>query len=161
MLNELLQRENSPAKITSPPSVKLDDLLIEHRFIKLSYKSLVDWRTCTDYLRCSPSFFNKPRYDCVIVNNEPDFFARLVFVFTYTIKAGSEGVKETPDGKDYTIPVALVQPFEDVQPLRKRDKDLRLFRLQAQPRENSIFVPARSLRRGAFIVSEGLGRTHR
>lgn len=52
--------------------------------------------------------------------------------------------------------MALVQPFTAITTLRKKDKDLRLHRLQTKPRETAIFVPARSIIRGAYIIPEGL-----
>jgi hypothetical protein len=54
------------------------------------------------------------------------------------------------------IPIALVQPFTEITTLRKKDKDLCLHRLQVMPREKAIFVPARSIIRGAYIIPEGL-----
>ena len=52
--------------------------------------------------------------------------------------------------------MALVQPFTAITTLRKKDKDLRLHRLQTKPRETAIFVPARSIIHGAYIIPEGL-----
>jgi hypothetical protein len=54
------------------------------------------------------------------------------------------------------IPIALVQPFTEITTLRKKDKDLCLHRLQVMPREKAIFVPARSIIHGAYIIPEGL-----
>ncbi|KIK83022.1 hypothetical protein PAXRUDRAFT_153339 [Paxillus rubicundulus Ve08.2h10] len=59
------------------------DEIIEHHFLHVNFESLVDWKLHTDYLRCSPSFYNAPRHDYVIVdsNNGP-FFACLMLSFT-------------------------------------------------------------------------------
>ncbi|KAG1879905.1 hypothetical protein F4604DRAFT_1880040 [Suillus subluteus] len=45
----------------------------------VNYESLVDFHQTTDYLHCSPSFHNLPRYDSGV------FFARLIFLFTCII----------------------------------------------------------------------------
>ncbi|KAG1761220.1 hypothetical protein EV702DRAFT_1053130 [Suillus placidus] len=42
--------------------------ITEFQFLKVNYKSLVDFCQTMDYLCCSLSFHNLPRYDCVIVN---------------------------------------------------------------------------------------------
>lgn len=63
---------------------------------------------------------------------------------------------QTDSDSEVTIPMALVQPFTEITNLRKQDKDLCLHRLQAKPREKAIFVPARSIIRGAYIIPEGL-----
>jgi hypothetical protein len=132
--------------------------LIEHRYIKTSYESFVDWHSHTDYLRCSPDFYGDKRYDCVLINDEPqkDFFARLLFVFTYTLKASNNVIIQ--DGHDsITIPFALVQPFTNA-PLRKKDHELRFIRLKEKQPAESLIIPARSIRRGAYIISEGIGQ---
>jgi hypothetical protein len=133
--------------------------LIEHRFIKASYESFVDWCCHTDYLRCSPDFYGHERYDCVLVNDEPrkDFFAHLLFVFTYSLKASDNVIMH--DGCDsITIPFALVQPFTEA-PLRKKDHELRFIRLKQKRPTESLIIPARSIRRGAYIIPEGIGQS--
>jgi hypothetical protein len=116
--------------------------LIEHRFLKSHYESLVDWRAHTDYLRCSPSFFSRERRDCVIVHSaERDFFARLLFLFTYLME-------------DVVLPIALVLPFSDISIVRRKDKELNFHRLRARPRAESMFISIRSICRGAFLVPE-------
>jgi hypothetical protein len=76
-----------------------------------------------------------------------DYFARLVFVFTYAVEV---------EEKRTVIPMALVQPFTDIStPFRKKDIELRLLRLKEKPREKSIIIPARSIIRGAYIVPDG------
>ena len=43
---------------------------------------MVDWHIKTDYLRCSPMFSGRPRYDFVIADHLGGLvFARLVLVF--------------------------------------------------------------------------------
>jgi hypothetical protein len=97
----------------------------------------------------------KGRFDCVFIDTGArPYFARLLFVFTYLVKASEDII--IPNSTDVTIPIALVQPFTEVKTLRKQDKDLCLHRLQAKPEEKAILVPARSIIRGAYIIPEGL-----
>jgi hypothetical protein len=117
---------------------------MEFRFIKAQYESKVTWKTDTDYLRCSPNYYNHPRYDCVLLNtNNGPVFARLVLVFTIAL-----------DRKNY--PIALIQAYERPQSvsatLRKKDKDLGFLRLQQRKETQMEFVWAQSIIRGAVIV---------
>ncbi|KAK0209611.1 hypothetical protein IW262DRAFT_1468882 [Armillaria fumosa] len=98
-------------------SFQPNDKIQLHGLLKVNYENVVDWTTSTDYLRCSPNFYNHPRYDYLLINstNHP-FFAQLVMVFTCVI-----------GGKEF--PLALVHPFN--QPVNaateKLDKDLGLY----------------------------------
>jgi hypothetical protein len=115
--------------------------IIEYRFLKSYYDSMVYWKIKIDYLRCNPSFHGRPRFDCVIVyRGDGYYFARLLYLFTYNFQGTA-------------FPIALIQPYEDVHPLRKKDQELRLHRLRPKKRrDTSIFISARSIRRGAFLV---------
>jgi hypothetical protein len=103
---------------------------------------MVDWKIRVDYLRCNPSFHGRPRFDCVIVyRGDGYYFARLLYLFTYNFQGT-------------TFPIALIQPYADVLPPRKKDRELRLHRLRptGKKHSDSIFISARSIRRGAFLV---------
>ncbi|KAG2033410.1 hypothetical protein BDR03DRAFT_872154, partial [Suillus americanus] len=126
--------------------------ITEFRFLKVNYESLVDFcqttvsyfSFTTDYLHCSPSFHNLPRYDCVIVNTTTGvFFARLLFLFTCVIN-------NTP----YYI--TLVWPYD--APVRRRlqkDKHLKFWRVRQQPRETaSEFILAESIIRGVALTPD-------
>lgn len=58
------------------------------------------------------------------------------------------------DQPEITIPMALVQPFTEIKALRKKDKDLRLYRVQEKERGKAIFIPARSIIHAAYIIPE-------
>ena len=96
---------------------------------------------CTDYLRCTPKFFGKPRYDCVLVQTvHKCIFARILFIFA--IKLGSS----------YHA-IVLIQPYDSyLGPRRRKDEELGLFRVGAKP--NSEFIPLRSIIRGALLVQD-------
>ncbi|KAI9456880.1 hypothetical protein HD554DRAFT_2030348 [Boletus coccyginus] len=58
------------------------DELVEYHYIKVNYKSTVDWCQHTDYLRCSPMFHGVPRYDGVIIKmKNGHIFGRLILIF--------------------------------------------------------------------------------
>ncbi|KIJ58540.1 hypothetical protein HYDPIDRAFT_184182 [Hydnomerulius pinastri MD-312] len=123
--------------------LKAEDKVIEHRFLRVNFESLVDWKEHTDYLRCSPSFYNSPRYDCVIVHSDNGpFFARLVLLFTCQVA-------------DETYPLALIQPYDmPIGNRTRKDKDLGFWCVRAKPRPSSIFISCRSVIRGAMVVPD-------
>ncbi|KAK0209734.1 hypothetical protein IW262DRAFT_1302020 [Armillaria fumosa] len=81
-------------------SFKPDEEIQLHGLLKVNYENMVDWTTSTDYLRCSPNFYNHPRYDYLLVDSmERPFFTQLIMIFTCVI-----------GGKPF--PLALVQPVD-------------------------------------------------
>ncbi|KAK0209701.1 hypothetical protein IW262DRAFT_1468686 [Armillaria fumosa] len=111
-------------------SFQPNDEIQLHGLLKVNYENVVDWTTSTDYLQCSPNFYNHPQYDYLLIDSTDNpFFAQLVMVFTCVI-----------GGKEF--PLALVHPFN--QPVdaatEKLDKDLGLYRVHAQKRQESMFV---------------------
>ncbi|KIJ51954.1 hypothetical protein M422DRAFT_243526 [Sphaerobolus stellatus SS14] len=62
------------------PSVFLT--ITHYQCLYLKYLSMEDWREKIDILRYNPSFHNRPRYDCVVINTNPITFAHLKFIFT-------------------------------------------------------------------------------
>ncbi|KAG0699084.1 hypothetical protein DFH29DRAFT_983675 [Suillus ampliporus] len=109
-----------------------DNIVTECRFLRVNYKSLVDWRQYTDYLRCNPQFFGAP----III------IGRLVFVFECAV------------GNDL-FPIALIHPFDAPTGLRlRKDKQLNIFRVQAKPHARTEFFSVRSIVRGALLVQD-------
>ncbi|KAF9235747.1 hypothetical protein BU15DRAFT_77676 [Melanogaster broomeanus] len=142
-LNILLPTSGIPLPGGKRIQLMAIDEIIEHRFLRVNFESLVDWKLRTDYLRCSPSFYNAPRHDYVIVdaNNGP-FFARLMLLFTCRVA-------------NQTYLLALIQPYDMPIGARKRkDKDLGFWRIRAQPRSESTFISCRSIIRGAMVVPD-------
>ncbi|KAF7334738.1 hypothetical protein MSAN_02372200 [Mycena sanguinolenta] len=91
-----------------------------YRYLKVFFQSFDNWANDTDYLRCSPSFHNRERYDATLVKTTTgNIFVRLTFVFTCTIE-------------DKTYPFALVQAL-DVGTGRRsaKDKALSFHRIRA------------------------------
>ncbi|KAF8127384.1 hypothetical protein EV363DRAFT_1401113 [Boletus edulis] len=120
--------------------------LREHMYLKVHYESRMDWRQSTDYLRCNPEFHGKPRYDSVVFQVSPEdvTFARLVLMFSCSVP---------PFG---TYDFALVCPLTaDIAPSRRPfDEALRLKRVKARPRTASMFIPIRSIVRGALLYPD-------
>lgn len=52
------------------------------------------------------------------------------------------------------LPIALVRPFKEVLPVRKKDMDLKLRCLQASRPSECILILLTSVIRGAFLVPE-------
>ncbi|KAG6377902.1 hypothetical protein JVT61DRAFT_14691 [Boletus reticuloceps] len=134
-LNIFLPAFNIPLPGGKRIHLKSTDEIIESRFLRVHYESLVDWKQHTDYLRCSPLFYNHPRYDCVIVHIQDGFiFARLVFMFTCNIEGN-------------TYPLGLIQPYDVGIGFRTRkDKDLRLWRCDLTYRLLSTIIKSRPRR---------------
>ncbi|KAG2131054.1 hypothetical protein DEU56DRAFT_757678 [Suillus clintonianus] len=67
------------------------DTVQEHRFLKVNYESVVDWKLATDYLRCNPSFHGHERHDCALIctndkdGNDKNIFVRILFMFKHTV----------------------------------------------------------------------------
>ncbi|KAG9310327.1 hypothetical protein JVU11DRAFT_9454 [Chiua virens] len=62
--------------------VEPTDMLQEFRYLKVNYKSTVDWKLATYYLQCSPAFHGNEHYDCVLIQEVgKQLFARLLFMF--------------------------------------------------------------------------------
>ncbi|KAG1735250.1 hypothetical protein EDD22DRAFT_787738 [Suillus occidentalis] len=81
-LNVFLPACNLPLPNGKRVQLRLSDTVTEFRFLQVNYESLVDWRQHTDYLRCSPMFFNSPRFDCVFIRTEHKvILGRLIFLF--------------------------------------------------------------------------------
>ncbi|KAH7903322.1 hypothetical protein BJ138DRAFT_1020830, partial [Hygrophoropsis aurantiaca] len=127
--------------------LRVHDEIEEHRYLKLHYESLMDWRLATDHLRCSPSFHGHPRNDCVLArvldrDVEKLIFARILSMFVFK-----------HDGRSHHF--ALILAFDKVAgPQRQSDLELGLTRIRARLSAMSEFVPIASFVRGALIVPD-------
>jgi hypothetical protein len=104
---------------------------------------MITWKLESDYLRCSPKFHNRPRYDCVIVATlDRIFFGQLIFVFSCAMN-------------NVTYPIALIHPFDvPMGPRRQSDQDLGLIRLRRARPPASEFISVDSIIRGALIADD-------
>ncbi|EIW85602.1 hypothetical protein CONPUDRAFT_150407 [Coniophora puteana RWD-64-598 SS2] len=138
-----------------PPVTVRDHFIIqEYRYLKINYESMETWKMCTDLLRCTPSFYDKPRYDCAIVHldDEPDVYGivRLITSFKFTIP--ELGANSSP------FHAVLVQPYtsavEKGSRTRRLDTDLGFLRVKAQPRSDAFMIPIKSIIRGALLFPD-------
>ncbi|KAJ7038856.1 hypothetical protein C8F04DRAFT_950739 [Mycena alexandri] len=124
-------------------SFKSQDQIMPYRFLKVFYQSLDDWSDEADFLRCSPSFHGRSRFDgALVLTATGNIFVKLIYVFQVAL-----------DGKNY--PFALVQPLD--APLGRilaKDKVLKLFRVRAKPRQAAEFISVHSIVRGAVLVPD-------
>ncbi|KAF7292147.1 hypothetical protein MIND_01241700 [Mycena indigotica] len=74
------------------------DEIQPYSFLKVHFPSLDSWAGEADYLRCSPQFHGRARYDAAFVQTTDGIIvARLIFIFSCKFK-------------DKILPFALVQP---------------------------------------------------
>ncbi|KAG1845088.1 hypothetical protein DFJ58DRAFT_717530 [Suillus subalutaceus] len=110
----------------------------EHRYLKVNYESMVDWKQTTDHLRCNLQF---PR--AAALTADETIFVRLILLFRCSISnLGS-------------FEFALVQPYTvRINGSRRMDHFFKLTRVKALPRASSIFVPLSSFIRGTILVPD-------
>ncbi|KAG2140569.1 hypothetical protein DEU56DRAFT_870910 [Suillus clintonianus] len=132
--------------LTRWTTIPADFQVHEYRYLKINYESTVNWRQSTDHLRCNPSFHGSPHYDCAFIQltAESTAFVKIILMFKC----------EVPDVGAFQF--AFVQPYTAGIPggSRRIDRDLRLTRVKAAPRKDSIFVPLKSFIRGAVLVCD-------
>ncbi|KAF8145268.1 hypothetical protein K438DRAFT_1910860 [Mycena galopus ATCC 62051] len=114
-----------------------------YQFLKVFFKSLDNWLDEADYLRCSPSFHNRERYDAALVKTTSgSIFVRLIYVFTCEIG-------------EQTHPFALVQALDiGIGQRTAKDKALGLHRVRQRERKKSEFISVHSIIRGALLAPD-------
>ncbi|KAG1761725.1 hypothetical protein EDD22DRAFT_619601 [Suillus occidentalis] len=146
-LNDFLNHAFAANSIPFPGGRRIQlvasDMIMEYRFLKVNFESLVDWRVSTDYLRCTPMFHGSPRYDCVILQTDTGIiFGKLMLIFTCTVG-------------DVQYPVTLVLPYDrPVGICPRKDKDFQFWRVKRKPRASAEFFSVHSIVRGCMIVED-------
>lgn len=116
--------------------------IVEFQYLEICYKSLVDWKPTTDRLRCNESFYGSERHDHVIVQSKDGhFFACLLHLFEVTVGEQSHALAYV---KSYCRPPGSI---------RRKDKDLGLYRLQLKAKRYEI-ISLESLVRGALLAPD-------
>ncbi|KAG1884708.1 hypothetical protein F4604DRAFT_1676803 [Suillus subluteus] len=138
---------NTIPAITQRGDVALEltsNIVTEYRHLKVNFESMVDFRTSTDYIRCSPMFHNAPRYDSLMIKTQDGtMFARLIFIFTCIVG-------------DTNHRIALVQACDvAVQNRPLKDRHLGFWWVRVQPRHKSEFIFVDSIVRGALLIEDG------
>jgi hypothetical protein len=103
---------------------------------------MVDWKPSTDRLRCNQSFYGAERRDHILVQSKGrHFFARLLCMFKFAVG-------------DQTHALAYVESYcRPPGTLRRRDKDLGLYRLRLRAKRYEI-ISLESVVRGAVLVKD-------
>lgn len=122
---------DSPGRVLH---LKAKDQITEFQFLRVTYESMVDWRMRQDLLRCNPTFFGSPRFDCVIVKTAgKPFIAHLVYLFGCSIS-------------DADLHLAIIHPYDvGIGVRRRRDVDLGLWRVRATPCSSSEIISVQSI----------------
>ncbi|KAG1897469.1 uncharacterized protein F5891DRAFT_1191930 [Suillus fuscotomentosus] len=88
-------------------TLSAQDTVQEHRYLKVNYESVVDWKLTTDHLRCNPSFHGRERCDYALVRtqdkdgNDKNIFVRILFMFKQSVGC-------------QTLDLALVLPLDSL-----------------------------------------------
>ncbi|KAG1851702.1 hypothetical protein F4604DRAFT_1883568 [Suillus subluteus] len=117
----------------------------EHRYLKVNYESMVDWKQVTDHLQCNPQFHGLLRFDHALIQltAEETIFVRLIFLFRCSISNFG------------SFEFALVQPYTvRINGARRMDHFFKFTCVKAVPRALSIFVPLSSFIRGTVLVPD-------
>ncbi|KAK0467597.1 hypothetical protein IW261DRAFT_1553860 [Armillaria novae-zelandiae] len=125
-----------------------NDIIQIYHTLTVNYQSLVNFKKSTDLLRCSPSFYNHPHYDGVIINtNRGAYIGQLVQLFEC-------------EYLEQRYPLALVHPFDitvtDGRQCWKHqcDRDLGFYHVCARPRVYSQFVSIYAIICGVLLVED-------
>ncbi|TEB18351.1 hypothetical protein FA13DRAFT_1822013 [Coprinellus micaceus] len=122
-------------------------IIQEHRMLRVLYESKETWQWESNILRCSPSFYNNPRYDSVMiqVDDGHPLFARLLHLFT---------VANSHDPTSPRIPLALILPYDGhvTQQEVTHDSFLGFHRIRPQVKPIPEVVFARWIIRGALLI---------
>ncbi|KAK1216916.1 hypothetical protein PQX77_020441 [Marasmius sp. AFHP31] len=120
-----------------------DQVIQEYRLIKSFYQSLVGWEVRCDFIRAHPDFFRNKRYDAVLINfGGRNIFTCLFFLFKCEVQS-----------EDYEF--TLIQPYDAPAGSKQVvEWDMGLYRVRAQLRKESQFVPAHTIIRGAVLVEK-------
>ncbi|KAG1743670.1 uncharacterized protein EDB91DRAFT_1236667 [Suillus paluster] len=114
--------------------------------IAINHENSADWKQSTDHLRSNPSFHGHPHFDCALIQltAERAVFVRLILMFKC----------ELPDIGAFQF--ALVQPYTTgvVGGSHRIDQDLRLTRVKAVPRADSIIILLKSFIQGALLFPD-------
>ncbi|KAI6102268.1 hypothetical protein F5141DRAFT_1065743 [Pisolithus sp. B1] len=117
----------------------------EYQYLKVKYTSMVDWEVATDHLRCSLKVHGQQWYDCALIqlSETKTAFVQLIFLFTCKVAA-----------LDDIFHLALVQPLTAGTGLCRLDQDFDLIRVKAVSCAASIFIPVKSIIRGALLYPD-------
>lgn len=110
-----------------------------HKLLRVPFTSCDDWMPCYDLVRCNPKFHGRPRFDCVLINDEHGTrigYGRLAALFSCSVL-----------GHDFNI--AFVLRSDIVTPASDVDIGLSVVR----EREIGEFILVDRIIRAAQLIS--------
>lgn len=120
-----------------------------YRFIKVQYASIVDWRWNSNILRATPDFYKKPRFDHALVRvaivGEEDvaIFVQLFGLFEITY-----------EGKVFKTALVLPLDRPTINQNRRRDKLLRIRRVEPRARSDMVLIDVSAIIRGCLLADD-------
>ncbi|TEB21349.1 hypothetical protein FA13DRAFT_1832638 [Coprinellus micaceus] len=114
------------------------------RSLETFFTSKETWDIESNIVRCSPDFYNKPRYDAVLIQTtEGMIFGRLLALFI-----------ARPTKKHKGVPIALILPYDGTFRTNERNKDQHfgLHRVRPFPQAKAELFAAQSIIRGGLLI---------
>ncbi|KAF6744235.1 hypothetical protein DFP72DRAFT_1095451 [Ephemerocybe angulata] len=115
------------------------------RSIETFFTSEETWDIESNILRCSPSFYRRPRYDAIMFNDGGSIVvARLLSLF----------VVYPNDEPGSDVPLALIIPYDTSVPasLKQKDRKIGLYRVRQVLQPQPEFIFARQIIRGTVLI---------
>ncbi|KAL4070460.1 hypothetical protein J3A83DRAFT_4188499 [Scleroderma citrinum] len=103
--------------------------MCEYHYLKINYKSWVDWTMATNYSWCNPEFYSAPHYNCAYIQltSMQMAFVHLVSIFTCQIDNFGE------------VQLVVVQPYTaGIGQQCRLDQNMKLMCIRAVPRGSII-----------------------
>ncbi|KAG1819621.1 uncharacterized protein BJ212DRAFT_1478855 [Suillus subaureus] len=133
-------------QLTRWTTILVDFQIHEYRYLKLNYESTINWKQSTDHLWSNPSFHGSLHFNCTLIQLTAarTIFVKIILMFKCEVTDVS------------TFQLALIQPYTASIPggSCRINRDLRLTRVKAVPRGDSIFVPLKSFIQGAVLAHD-------
>ncbi|KAH6883656.1 hypothetical protein BKA70DRAFT_1378000 [Coprinopsis sp. MPI-PUGE-AT-0042] len=114
-----------------------------YRLIRSHFPNLNDWTLSTDFIRASPLFHNRERYDCLAWQATASTFAFGQLLSAFSIEFAGK-----------TAFLALVIPYDhrgQDRASRSRDSEFNFIRVRRRPWKDSMVISLDSIIRGACI----------
>ncbi|KAI6137403.1 hypothetical protein F5141DRAFT_1185983 [Pisolithus sp. B1] len=146
-LNEFLNRYFTAVGKTLPGGKHIqfqpNEQIMEFKYIKVNFESVVDWCQYMDHLQCNPNFHRCSHYDCILLKTQQqDIFGQLIFMFQCVVSEES-------------FPLALMQLYDaPTRPWLVKDVHLNLWRVHEQPPESAEFFLVHSIICGALLYPD-------
>ncbi|KAL4067263.1 hypothetical protein V8B97DRAFT_2025108 [Scleroderma yunnanense] len=119
--------------------------MCEYHYLKINYKSWVDWTMATNYSWCNPEFYSAPHYNCAYIQltSMQMAFVHLVSIFTCQIDNFGE------------VQLVVVQPYTaGIGQQCRLDQNMKLMCIRAVPRGDSTFILIGSIIQDTLVFTD-------